>query len=44
VLENHLLPFKRIHGSTHFLQDGSPSQGSKKIKTFLAMQMFQVID
>jgi hypothetical protein len=42
VLENHLLPFMRIHGSTHFLQDEAPCHASKKIKTFLAEQPFQV--
>jgi hypothetical protein len=34
----------RIHGSTYFLQDGAPCHASKKIKTFLAEQPFQVID
>jgi hypothetical protein len=44
VLEEHLLPFMGIHGCTHFLQDGAPCHASKRIKTFLAQQDFQVID
>jgi hypothetical protein len=44
VLENHLLPFMEIHGSTHFLQDEAPCHTSKKIKEFLGTQSFQIID
>jgi transposase len=31
VLENHLLPFMRIHGSSWFLQDGAPCHKSKLV-------------
>jgi hypothetical protein len=44
VLENHLLPFMEIHGTTHFLQDRAPCHTSKKIKEFLGTQSFQIID
>lgn len=44
VLEEHLLPFMRIHEATHFLQDGAPCHASKRIKNFLKEQPFEVID
>jgi transposase len=44
VLENHLIPFMRIHGATNFLQDGAPCHASKQIKSFLEEQPFQVMD
>jgi transposase len=44
VLKDHLLPFMAIHQSTHFLQDGAPFHGSKRIKAFLSEQNFQVMD
>ncbi len=44
ALENHLLPFKAMHRSTHFLQDGTPCHASKRIKDFLNTQPFKVID
>jgi transposase len=44
VLENHLIPFMRIHGATNFLQDGAPCHASKRIKSFLKEQPFQVMD
>ncbi len=44
VLENHLLRFMKLHGCTHFLQDGAPCHASKQIKTFLAEQYFEVVD
>ncbi len=44
VLEDHLLPFMEIHGSTHFLQDGAPCHASKRIKQYLASKPFEVMD
>jgi transposase len=44
VLKDHLLPFMAIHQSTHFLQDGAPCHASKRIKDFLSVQNFQVMD
>jgi hypothetical protein len=31
VLENHLLPFMRIHGAKFFLQEGAPCHTSKLV-------------
>jgi transposase len=44
VLEDHLIPFMQIHGTTRFLQDGAPCHASKRIKKFLADKAFEVID
>jgi DDE superfamily endonuclease len=44
VLEDHLLPFKEMHGATHFLYDGAPCHASKRIKKLLADQPFDVIN
>jgi hypothetical protein len=44
ALEELLGPFMGIHGCTHFLQDSVPCHASKRRKTFLVQQNFQVID
>jgi predicted secreted protein len=44
VLNDHLMPFMDILGSTHFLQERALCNGSKCIKDFLADKNFEVID
>jgi transposase len=46
VLENHLMPFMRIHGATFFLQDGAPCHKSKLVMNRLKEmeKEFQVLD
>jgi hypothetical protein len=44
VLEDHLIPFMQIYGTTQFLQDGVPCHASKWIKKFLVDKAFEVID
>ena len=44
VLQNHLIPFMEIHGSTHFLQDGAPCHKSKKVMDFLKDKPFEIMD
>ncbi len=44
VLEDHLILFMQIHGTTRFLQDGGPWHTSKRIKKFLADEAFEVIN
>ena len=43
-LDNHLLPFMRIHGCKRFLQDGASCHKSKKTLAHLAAQPFSIID
>ncbi len=46
VLENHLLPFMRIHGTKFFLQEGAPCHTSKLIMKRLKKMEgeFKVLD
>jgi hypothetical protein len=44
VLEEHLLPFMRIHQASHFLHDGAPCHKSKKIRSLLDDQGFETLD
>jgi hypothetical protein len=46
VLENHLLPFMRIHGAKFFLQEGAPCHTSKLVmKRLKEMEgEFKVLD
>jgi transposase len=46
VLEDHLLPFMRIHKTTFFLQDGAPCHKSKLVMAFLKQseKEFKIID
>ncbi len=46
VLENHPLPFMRIHGTTFFLQDGAPCHKSKLVMNRLKKmeKEFTVLD
>jgi transposase len=45
VLEDHLLPVMRIHGTTFFLQDSAPCHKSKLVMAFLKQsEEFSIID
>ena len=43
-LEEKLIPFMEIHGTTKFLQDGAPCHKAKRVMDYLKSQRFEVID
>ena len=43
VLEEHLLLFMSIHGTTYFLQDGAPCHTANSITDWLRMQGIETI-
>ena len=43
VLNDHLVPFMDIHGTTAFLQDGAPCHKAKKVMEFLNTTGYEII-
>lgn len=43
-LEEKLIPFMEIHGTTKFLQDGAPSHKAKRVMDYLKTKKIELVD